>query len=94
MKKAQQSQNDERTLVESGGKRLAEGEVVVLGDDTIHAVANPRSSLTGAIHIYGGDFVNQARSQWGPGPREERPYDIDEARKQFADANEEWRRSN
>ncbi|HEY8543898.1 MAG TPA: hypothetical protein VIL36_02580 [Acidimicrobiales bacterium] len=80
-----------RTLVESGGKRLDEGDIVVLGDDTIHGVTNPLRRLTGAIHVYGGDFVNQPRSQWGPGPREERPYDIAAARQQFAEANAAWR---
>jgi len=80
----------ERTLVETGGKELGEGDLVVLGDDTIHSVTNPLTRLTGAIHVYGGDFVNQPRSQWGPGAREERPYDIDEALRQFTDANEAW----
>ena len=80
----------ERTLIESGGKQLAEGDVIVLGDDTIHAVANPLNRLTGAIHVYGGDFVNQPRSQWGPGPREERAYDMDEVNRQFSQANRAW----
>ena len=78
------------TLVESGGKALAEGDVLLLGDDTIHAVANPTRRLTGAIHVYGGDFVNQPRSQWGPGPREERPFAMDDVNRQFADANRAW----
>jgi predicted metal-dependent enzyme (double-stranded beta helix superfamily) len=83
--------NDERrTLTESGGKELRTGDVVVLGDDTVHSVANPQDHLTGAIHVYGGDFVNQPRSQWGPGPREERPYDINQAMQQFTDANRAW----
>jgi predicted metal-dependent enzyme (double-stranded beta helix superfamily) len=82
----------ERTLSETGGKQLTTGDTVLLGDDTIHGVTNPRDSYTGAIHVYGGDFVNQPRSQWGPGPVEERPYDIDDARRQFAAANEVWKR--
>jgi predicted metal-dependent enzyme (double-stranded beta helix superfamily) len=82
---------DERTLTESGGKRLDTGDTVLLGDDTIHAVTNPRQGLTGAIHIYGGDFVNQPRSQWGPGPVEERPYDFEGTLEQFAEANAAWR---
>jgi predicted metal-dependent enzyme (double-stranded beta helix superfamily) len=81
----------EPTLTESGGKRIETGDVLVLGDDVIHAVSNPLGRLTGAIHVYGGDFVNQPRSQWGPGPRLERPYDIEDARRQFAEANEAWR---
>jgi predicted metal-dependent enzyme (double-stranded beta helix superfamily) len=81
------------TLTESGGKRLDRGDTVVLGDDTIHSVSNPGDRLTGAIHVYGGDFVNQPRSQWGPGTREERPYDIADAHRQFAAANDAWRAS-
>jgi predicted metal-dependent enzyme (double-stranded beta helix superfamily) len=79
------------TLTESGGKQLFESDVALLGDDTIHGVTNPRDTLTAAIHVYGGDFVNQPRSQWGPGPRKERPYDLAEARQLFADANAAWR---
>jgi predicted metal-dependent enzyme (double-stranded beta helix superfamily) len=78
------------TLIPSGGKELAAGDVAVLGDDTVHAVTNPKDRLTGAIHVYGGDFVHQPRSQWGPGAVEERPYDIDQALEQFTAANKEW----
>jgi predicted metal-dependent enzyme (double-stranded beta helix superfamily) len=80
----------ERTLAASGGKQLDTGDSVLLGDDTIHSVTNPRDRLTGAIHVYGGDFVNQPRSQWGPGPVEERPYSFEEASNQFVLANEAW----
>ncbi len=62
----------------------------MLGDDTIHGVTNPLDRLTAAIHVYGGDFVNQPRSQWGPGERIERPYDIAQAEQRFADANAAW----
>ena len=55
------------------------------------AVANPTRQLTGAIHVYGGDFVNQPRSQWGPGPREERPYDLAVFNQLFDEANRAWR---
>jgi predicted metal-dependent enzyme (double-stranded beta helix superfamily) len=82
---------DGKHLIESGGKRLEVKDVAVLGDDTIHQVANPWSKLTGAIHVYGGDFVNQPRSQWGPGERVGRPYDFDEARRQFSEANAAWK---
>ena len=81
---------DAPTITESGGKQLTTGEVLVLGDDTIHSVTNPLDRLTAAIHVYGGDFVNQPRSQWGPGERVERPYDIAQAEQRFADANAAW----
>lgn len=83
--------DDPRRLASSGGRELAEGDVCLLGDDTIHAVTNPRRHLTAAIHVYAGDFLNEPRSQWGPGPEVERPYDIDEARRRFAEANVAWR---
>ena len=82
--------DDRGTLVESGGKQLEVGDVVTLGDDVIHSVANNSGVLTAAIHVYGGDFVHEPRSQWGPGPMRERPYDVDQAQQQFADANRAW----
>jgi len=81
---------DRRHLVESGGKELRTGDVLVLGDDAIHAVTNPTDRRTGAIHVYGGDFVNEPRSQWGPGPMEERPHDYAVTLEQFAEANRAW----
>jgi predicted metal-dependent enzyme (double-stranded beta helix superfamily) len=77
-------------LTGSGGKSIAEGDVLVLGDDVIHSVANPLDRLTAAIHIYGGDFVEQERSVWGPGPVEERPYEMSIIEAEFAKANEAW----
>jgi len=82
--------DDRSTLVASGGKQLGVGDVVTLGDDTIHSVANTSGVLTAAIHVYGGDFVNEPRSQWGPGPERERPYDVDQAQEEFANANRAW----
>jgi predicted metal-dependent enzyme (double-stranded beta helix superfamily) len=82
---------DGRTVVERGGKALTEKDVLVLGDDVIHAVANPLDRLTGAIHVYGGDFVNQPRSQWPPEAYEEVPHDMALLQQQFAEANEAWR---
>lgn len=82
---------DATTLVESGGKRIDAGEAAVLGAETIHGVTNPLDSLTAAIHVYGGDFLNADRSAWGPGEPVERPYDVEETKRAFAEANEGWR---
>jgi predicted metal-dependent enzyme (double-stranded beta helix superfamily) len=68
-------------------RRLETGDVCGLGTQTIHAVTNPTARLTGAIHVYGGDFVNQPRSQWGPGDLVERPFSMDTLHEQFRDAN-------
>jgi predicted metal-dependent enzyme (double-stranded beta helix superfamily) len=79
-----------RGVVESGGKRLETGDVTLLGTETIHAVENPSAVPTGAIHIYGGDFVAQPRSQWVPPALEEESYDADLVARTFAEANERW----
>ena len=77
-------------IVEAGGKSLRESDVIALGADVIHAVANPERRFTGAIHIYGGDFVNQPRSQWDPDSLQEQPYDLEQVRALFAQANADW----
>ena len=79
--------DDPHHIVETGGKQLETGEVLLLGDDTIHSVRNSLDRVTAAIHVYGGDFVRKPRSQWGPGPREEQPYDFDFVNREFAAAN-------
>lgn len=72
------------SLVPSGGKELMERAVLLLGDDVVHAVHNPaRSSYTGAIHVYGGDFVGTPRSQWDAATLEEQPYDLDTVHQEF-----------
>jgi predicted metal-dependent enzyme (double-stranded beta helix superfamily) len=35
-----------------------------LGRDIIHSVSNPIPKLTGALHVYGGDFFGVPRSEW------------------------------
>jgi predicted metal-dependent enzyme (double-stranded beta helix superfamily) len=71
------------TIVRSGRKELLEGDVQLLGGDVIHAVHNPGRSYTGAIHVYGGDFVATPRSQWDSDTFEEQPYDLDAVRRAF-----------
>jgi predicted metal-dependent enzyme (double-stranded beta helix superfamily) len=48
----------------AGAKALAERDAVPLGQEVIHSVNNPIPRLTGAIHVYGGDFFGVARSEW------------------------------
>ena len=50
------------------GRTLAVGDVALMGDDLIHAVAAP--VWTGAIHVYGGDFLAKERSMWVDGVEE------------------------
>ncbi len=43
---------------------MLSGDTVLLGDDTVHSVANPSREWTGALHVYGGDFFRTGRSMW------------------------------
>ncbi|MGZ4127015.1 MAG: hypothetical protein ACXVQY_07140 [Actinomycetota bacterium] len=79
-------------IVRAGGRILRDTDVLALGTDAIHSVANPETRFTGAIHIYGGDFVNQPRSQWDPDTLLEKPYDYAQILGMFQAANEEWAR--
>ncbi|HZR99397.1 MAG TPA: hypothetical protein VFE37_11855 [Chloroflexota bacterium] len=74
-------------LVRAGSKDLERGDAALLGKDVIHAVTNPRGTFAEAIHVYGGDFFNEPRSEWDPVTLEERPYDVERARRVFAEAN-------
>ncbi|MEX2458576.1 MAG: hypothetical protein WD770_06280 [Actinomycetota bacterium] len=77
-------------IVPAGGRTIRDSDVLALGTDAIHSVANPERRFTGAIHVYGGDFVNQPRSQWDPDTLAERPYDFESIRRAFAQANADW----
>jgi predicted metal-dependent enzyme (double-stranded beta helix superfamily) len=76
-----------RDIEAAGAKSLCRGDCAPLGSDIIHSVTNPIQRLTGAIHVYGGDFVTQERSEWDPESLHERPYDVAKARKLFEDSN-------
>ena len=71
----------------AGAKALSERDAVPLGRDIIHSVTNPIPRLTGAIHVYGGDFFDTARSQWDPETLVEGPYDMAKTMRVFEEAN-------
>jgi len=69
-----------------GAASLSEKDVFDLPDDAIHSVVNPIPRLTGAIHVYGGDFFAAPRSEWDSDTLRERPFDIEAARRVFREA--------
>jgi predicted metal-dependent enzyme (double-stranded beta helix superfamily) len=69
-----------------GAASLSEKEVFDLPDDAIHSVVNPIPRLTGAIHVYGGDFLGAARSEWDSETLREKPWDIEAARRRIREA--------
>ena len=74
-------------LEAAGAKAFFAGSAEPLGRDIIHSVTNPICKLTGAIHVYGGDFFGKARSEWDPGTLLERPFDSEGAVRRFEEAN-------
>jgi predicted metal-dependent enzyme (double-stranded beta helix superfamily) len=78
-------------LQPSGGKELPEGDVLVMGDDVIHSVANTRRRYATALHVYGGDFFGaDGRSEWDADTLEERPRDMQRTARLFDEANARW----
>ena len=75
-------------LSEQGGKELNAKETLVLGEAVIHAVSNPLDELTGAIHVYSGDFFATPRSEWDPETFEEHPYDVEHTLRVFEESNQ------
>jgi predicted metal-dependent enzyme (double-stranded beta helix superfamily) len=75
-------------LVQASAKELEAGDTVLLGAPTVHAVTNRLGRFTGALQIYGGDFFKVPRSEFDPETLEERPFDIERAKRVFLDANE------
>lgn len=71
----------------AGAKALSAGEAAPLGKDIIHSVTNPIPRLTGALHVYGGDFFRPGRSEWDPETLREGPYDAERTKAMFEAAN-------
>src|SRR5438067_6869324 len=71
----------------AGAKSLGEREAEPLGRDIIHTVTNPLDRLTGAIHVYGGDFFATPRSEWDPETLVEAPFDVQTTMRLFEEAN-------
>lgn len=75
-------------LTRHGSKDLSAKDTVPLGAEIIHAVTNPLDQITGAIHVYGGDFFATPRSEWDPETFKEHPYDVEHTMRLFEEANE------
>ncbi len=71
----------------AGAKALGVKDVAPLGRDIIHSVINPIPRLTGAIHVYGGDFFGPGRSEWDPETLVEGDYEVSKTIQAFEDSN-------
>ncbi len=71
----------------AGARDLGVRDAEPLGRDIIHSVTNPVPRLTGAIHVYGGDFFETPRSEWDPETLGEAPYDVAKTMRLFEESN-------
>ena len=60
----------------AGGQALGTGDVTLLGRDVVHCVVNPLAKISGAIHVYDGEFLAVQRSMWDAETLVEKPYDV------------------
>ena len=71
-----------------GARTLGPGDTTLLGSEVIHSVLNPIGKRSRAIHVYGGDFFapQRPRREWDHETLAERPWDMDDTRRLFAEA--------
>ena len=74
-------------LEAAGASSLMPGTACSLGRDIIHSVTHPLGKLTGALHVYGGDFLKQHREEWNEETLRQGPYDSAKARRLFEESN-------
>ena len=65
---------DSRAIEPAGGRSVGEREILTLGSDAIHRIANPRLDPLIALHVYGRNVLKIERSAWDPITMRERPY--------------------
>ena len=85
---------DSNGRIEAAGARaLCVRDAEPLGHNIIHSVTNPIPRLTGAIHVYGGDFFDAHRSEWNAETLLEGPLDTEGLMRRFDEANEMYKHS-
>lgn len=71
----------------AGARAICEKDAIPLGHDIIHSVTNPIPRLTGAVHVYGGDFFAAHRREWDSETLREQDCDGEKMRRRFDEAN-------
>jgi predicted metal-dependent enzyme (double-stranded beta helix superfamily) len=71
----------------AGAKTIGPRDAIPLGHDIIHSVVNPIPRFTAALHVYGGDFFAEERSEWNPETLEEEAYNFERTRQLFEKSN-------
>jgi predicted metal-dependent enzyme (double-stranded beta helix superfamily) len=81
------AEGDASKVEAAGAKALSVRDCEPLGANIIHSVTNPIPRLSGAIHVYGGDFYAAERSEWNPETLSEGRYDVAKNMQLFEKAN-------
>src|SRR5262249_26033314 len=71
----------------AGARARCEKDAEPLGHNIIHSVTNPIGRLTGAIHVYGGDFFGTPRSEWDAETLLEQRFDVEKNLRLFEESN-------
>ena len=74
------------TLEHRRTRTLNRGDTILLGDDTVHAVANPTREWTGAIHVYGGDYFREGKHMWPEPEQPAVPFEVEVVRQTLNEA--------
>ncbi len=59
------------------GKTMTQRDVIMLGSDVVHSVANPTREWTAALHVYGGEFFKTPRTRWSKDTYEPMVFDAE-----------------
>jgi predicted metal-dependent enzyme (double-stranded beta helix superfamily) len=65
-----------RRIEEIGRRNVGQGEVLTLGTEAIHQIANPRTEKLVALHVYGKNIFEIERSAWDPATGNERAFKL------------------
>jgi predicted metal-dependent enzyme (double-stranded beta helix superfamily) len=65
-----------RRIEQAGSRSLRHGEVLTLGTEAIHRIANPLNNKLIALHVYGKNIFEIERSAWDPATSDERPFKL------------------
>jgi predicted metal-dependent enzyme (double-stranded beta helix superfamily) len=68
--------NGSRRIEQVGHRNLRQGEVLTLGIEAIHKIANPGSNKLIALHVYGKNIFEIERSAWDLATGNERPFKL------------------
>jgi predicted metal-dependent enzyme (double-stranded beta helix superfamily) len=65
-----------RSIQPIGRRTVKAGEVLSLGSEAIHQIANPLSGKLIALHVYGTNIFEIERSAWDPATGVEHPFKL------------------